>query len=576
MNLQGNQLWGFLKHPAWESIEMTSKYKSEMKVIAYVNRKITKTHFISIDKSTFNDLNILFFSIAKMNKKGQKADFCSFINVYAHPSTKGTITRQKLIQNLPKVSWNVAIIQGDFNLHSSIWDESCCSETGIAGFNFYTAITEENFFLLNRDDKPTWYRDGDIPRVLDLAFINNVLDRQDIQENFSLIDEIFDHRTISLKLRLGRRTTSGRPFIKVELEEELAFLQDILNATPFWMCLANAQDKSTELMNSIVTAFNKHAKRPNPKAKPTMWWTDKCNTLKDQYSQSPTKENRSQYYKAIKNAKKEYFSKKIMEMCETNKPWEGVQWTRDRPLSTIPRFIKDNGQAITTTEDLWPILDKQFNSGKARKTNINWSMINDLPPSPTRPWFSISSFEVKEAIKATMNTSAPGYSNIMWRHLKILLQEEEFIHMITTFYNNILNEGAWPKEFKIANTVVIPKPKRDDYLKPKNFRPIVLLDCVGKLLSKILAARLQDEALKYDLLHPLQFGGIKQRSTTDAGLILMEFVKKARNGGQFTSCLAIDMAQYFPSLNHQVLNVMLTKLGFAPNITNLFSSYFEE
>ncbi|KAF8624928.1 hypothetical protein AX15_005632 [Amanita polypyramis BW_CC] len=108
------------------------------------------------------------------------------------------------------------------------------------------------------------------------------------------------------------------------------------------------------------------------------------------------------------------------------------------------------------------------------------------------------------------NSSAPGYLNISWRHLKILLQEDEFINAIKMLFNDILDEGDWPKEFKIANTVVIPKSKQEDYSKPKNFQPIALLDCVGKLLSKILAAHMQDEALKYDLLHPLQFGGIKQ------------------------------------------------------------------
>ncbi|KAF8625360.1 hypothetical protein AX15_005427 [Amanita polypyramis BW_CC] len=56
----------------------------------------------------------------------------------------------------------------------------------------------------------------------------------------------------------------------------------------------------------------------------------------------------------------------------------------------------------------------------------------------------------------------------------------------------------------------------------------------------------------------------------------MEFIKKARDSGQFTTCLAIDMVQYFPSLNHQVLKLMLTKLSFTLNITNLFSSYFED
>ncbi|KAF8627909.1 hypothetical protein AX15_004186 [Amanita polypyramis BW_CC] len=305
-------------------------------------------------------------------------------------------------------------------------------------------------------------------------------------------------------------------------------------------------------MTSITNTFNKYVKTPNPKANPTMWWMDECNEHKDKYVQSPSKVNRVRYYKAIKQAKKTYFGKKIDEMCEMNKPWEGIRWTRDRPLSNIPRFVDDKGQSISMVEELWPILNKQFNSGMANKTNINWDMINDLPSRPECVWHDISAFEVEEAIKLTSNSSALGYLNLTWHHLKFLLRENDFLLAITTLFNDILREGVWPKEFKIANMVVIPKPKRQDYMIPKIFRPIALLNCVGKLLSKILAARLQDELIKYNLLHPLQFGGIKQRSTTDAGLILTEFIKKARDNGLFTTCLAIDMVQYFPSLNHSL------------------------
>ncbi|KAF8624364.1 hypothetical protein AX15_005918 [Amanita polypyramis BW_CC] len=417
--------------------------------------------------------------------------------------------RQTLIRNLPKVSKNVAIIQGDFNIHLSIWDKSCRSETGTAGVNLYTLIVEENFQLVNMDDEPTWYRENDIPRVLDLLFVNNNLGRQDIQDNFKLIGEKFDHRTMTLNLKQGRRVLLGHPYIKGESEEEFSFLQDILNDVPYWTCLANAQDKTSKLMEGITKAFNKYAKRPKINSKPTMWWTDACSECKEDYAQQPCKQTRMAYYKAIHKVKKEYFGKKIDEMCEQNKPWEGVQWMRDRLLSTIPRFANDKGKSITTMEELWPILDKQFNLGNKKISNIDWDMIQDLPAQQTREWFDISTFEIKEAIKTMSNSSAPGYSNISWRHLKILLREDEFINAIKTLFNDILNEGDWPKEFKIVNTVVIPKPKREDYLKPKNFQPIALLDCVGKLLSKVLAVHMQDEALKYDLLHPLQFGGIK-------------------------------------------------------------------
>ncbi|KAF8627241.1 hypothetical protein AX15_004460 [Amanita polypyramis BW_CC] len=368
-------------------------------------------------------------------------------------------TRQLLIRNLLKISNNVAIIQGDFNLHSSIWDELCYTETGTAGVNFYMSIAEENFQLINKDDEPTWFREGNVPRVLDLVFVNNVIKRQDIQDNLSLIDECFDHRMLSLKLRQGCRTRSGRPYIKMDLEEELAFIQKILSSTPYWMCLANSQEKSTKLMSVIIKAFEKNAKMPNPKSKPMLWWTEECNNLKDRYIKCPTKETRVAYYKEIKQAKKYYFGKKIDEMCENNTPWEGVRWTRDRPLSTIPRFTNKEGKAVTTMEDLWPILDNQFNSGSTRTTNINWAMINDLPSHKECPWYSISQFELQEAIKSTTNSSAPGYLQIPWQHIKILLKDTEFLFAITTFFNDILQEGVWPVEFKIVNTVVIPKPK---------------------------------------------------------------------------------------------------------------------
>ncbi|KAF8628122.1 hypothetical protein AX15_004078 [Amanita polypyramis BW_CC] len=252
-------------------------------------------------------------------------------------------------------------VNGDFNLHSALWDSSCAVYQGIAGISLLTTFQDNNFQLLNDDEEPTWFREGDIPRVLDLVFLNNALPRQDAAERLELVGEKFDHRTLQLNLALGRRTTSGKPYIKANSEEELAFYQDIISDLPHWHKALSAQDKTSSLMSSITNAFEKYSKTPNPKSKPTSWWTDECNEIKDTYSQSPTKTNRKAYYRAIRDAKKVYFGNKIDEMCENNKPWEGIRWTRDRPLSSIPRFIGNN-KSINTTDELWPILDKQFNS----------------------------------------------------------------------------------------------------------------------------------------------------------------------------------------------------------------------
>ena len=82
------------------------------------------------------------------------------------------------------------------------------------------------------------------------------------------------------------------------------------------------------------------------------------------------------------------------------------------------------------------------------------------------------------------------------------------------------------------------------------------------LISKLVTTRLQSDVILYDLIHLLQFGGLKHHSTLDASFFLTEYITKAHNAGHFTSVLAVDVAQYFPSLNHKVLKILLPKQVF--------------
>ncbi|ETW75602.1 hypothetical protein HETIRDRAFT_244654, partial [Heterobasidion irregulare TC 32-1] len=67
-----------------------------------------------------------------------------------------------------------------------------------------------------------------------------------------------------------------------------------------------------------------------------------------------------------------------------------------------------------------------------------------------------------------------------------------------------LRLGYWPSQFKTSTTIVIPKPKKSDYTLLKSYRPIVLLSCLGKLMEKVLANRLQFEGAKHNIFHPNQ------------------------------------------------------------------------
>ncbi len=121
--------------------------------------------------------------------------------------------------------------------------------------------------------------------------------------------------------------------------------------------------------------------------------------------------------------------------------------------------------------------------------------------------------------------------------------------------------------FKDSVSVVIPKPGKPSYSTPKAFRPIVLLNTLGKLIEKMIANRCQFDMIDLDLVHPNQFGGVmRQRSTEDAGAYLTHLVRAGWARGLKTSVIAFDIAQFFPSLNHEFLLTAMRKQGFSPGV----------
>ncbi|KAF8639352.1 hypothetical protein AX14_010069 [Amanita brunnescens Koide BX004] len=97
---------------------------------------------------------------------------------------------------------------------------------------------------------------------------------------------------------------------------------------------------------------------------------------------------------------------------------------------------------------------------------------------------------------------------------------------------------------------------------------------MGKLLTKIIATRMQFDCLKYDILHPGQCGGVIKHATIDAGTILASFVAESRELGLHTTACTFDIAQFFPSLSHRGCALILGRFGFNRTLIEIFNSYF--
>jgi len=140
-------------------------------------------------------------------------------------------------------------------------------------------------------------------------------------------------------------------------------------------------------------------------------------------------------------------------------------------------------------------------------------------------WAPFSKEEFKQAIIKCNDSSAPGLDKLSWRHLKIIIKQDECLANIINIANVCINLGHWPDYFRCSSTIIIPKPNKLSYDQAKMFCPIVLLNTLGKLIEKVVTERIQFTVTNNNFIHPSQLGGLKFKSTTDARVMLTHIVR---------------------------------------------------
>jgi hypothetical protein len=248
-----------------------------------------------------------------------------------------------------------------------------------------------------------------------------------------------------------------------------------------------------------------------------------------------------------------------------------MDWVGPRKTPPV-KAILYQGMPCTSLDQLWNALHSTFTSALDRP--IDLSVLGDKWESPSiRAWVPHPAAELLDALTGTSNRSAPGPDHITWRHLKCIVCDRYASRLFLWLANACLQSSHWPAEFKASTTVVIPKPGKPLYDTPKSFRLIVLLNTLAKMFEKMLSNRLHFEAAEHGVLHPNQFGGVHQNSTKDTGCFLTHIVCAGWHAKLKTSVVAFDLAQFFPSINHDVLLSILDKQGFAPEVVTFFRSY---
>ena len=132
----------------------------------------------------------------------------------------------------------------------------------------------------------------------------------------------------------------------------------------------------------------------------------------------------------------------------------------------------------------------------------------------------ITERSVERAVFSQSVKKAPGSDKLSFGAIRVLRKWNRM--RIVGLTKAAVRTARHPDVWKRASGMVIRKPGKEDYTKLKSYRTISLLSCVGKLVEKLVAELLSDEAERRALLSDGQFGSRKKRSAIDAAAIMVD------------------------------------------------------
>ena len=167
--------------------------------------------------------------------------------------------------------------------------------------------------------------------------------------------------------------------------------------------------------------------------------------------------------------------------------------------------------------------------------------------------------EVEAAIQKIKAGKSPGpdsfYSELFQNAGENLKKAVLYIFNISWL------EGQLPSTWKSANVKFLCKQGKSDYYSPSSYRPISLTSVLGKLMERIILARLEAYIEGNRLLDEEQQGFRRFRCTTYAVLKLVQAVREGFNKKESTLACFIDLEKAYDSVWREGLMVKLSRLG---------------
>ncbi|KAJ3550436.1 hypothetical protein NM688_g5079 [Phlebia brevispora] len=492
---------------------------------------------------------------------------------------------------------DIHVLAGDFNLHHELWGRPSTQSRSLNICERFIDVCTLDLALECRNPmgRPTWESNNERLRrhTIDLVWMApEVTPYDDVWVDLAGRNRS-DHAVLSWTVD-KTLPTEGPPFLKPFSDAELEFHTELAARIADLPChlwraetmMIDVERYADALGDLCDQTWNEFAKPRKLTKRSKTWWNAECTRAHDTLRTAqraiprghPQRQEELSILKntlrrAIKKAKRDYYER-VMAETHSQRIWDLVEWTRPRKDQNYHMLTRPDGSAILDDAETTEAFRQQFFTEKPRDIDPKW--VDDLPQQPERSFPPITEKEMLEQITETSNHTAAGPDHITWRTWKhVAKTNPHALTKLRIFFDAMVRTGCHPSRFKRGLSLCLAKPGRD-HTKAKGYRPIILLDTLGKWFEKIIARRLQFDGQKFGILHPSQFGGTIQHSTTDAGVQLVHNIRQGWLANKDTTALLFDVSSFYPSLRHDVLVATMRKQGFHSSLCDFMSSYLAD